>query len=177
MTALAGTVRTTRWLRPAGYVLIAAAAVYLVVSLWAVIRADAGAGDDLAGRRDELTRTAVRQITQLNTVDPQRADLDLAHWLEISTGPFHDALKQDMAAARATFAKQNAPARGRVTALAVTALDADAGEATVIASVRVFLSTPGAGTEQRKRYQVGMERAGGGWKVKTLTALAPGGRS
>ena len=165
-----------RWVRPAGLVLTAAATVLLCLSLWSLVQAGRGADHDRASDRDEVSRTAVRSLTLLNSIDPKVTELDLAHWLDTATGPFHDALKRDMPNARARFAKQKAPSRGRVVALAVTRLDR--GEATVIASVRIRTEPSGDAadpTEQRKRYEAGMRRVGGAWKISSLTALAPGG--
>lgn len=167
-----------RWIRPAGHALTAAATVLLCLSLWSLFQAGRGADDDLATTRDEVSRTAVRDLALLNSIDPKVAELDLTHWLDVATGPFYDALKRDMPAARTRFAKQTAPSRGRVTALAVTELDRRGGTATAIASVRVFTGPADAaaeGTEQRKRYEVGMRRVGGVWKISSLKPLAPAG--
>lgn len=170
--------RAITLIRPAGYVLIAAATVLLCVNLWSLYQAGRGPDNEYAAARDELTRTALEQITLLNSIDPKRADLDLAHWLRVATGPFHDALKQDMPTARKKFAKQTAASHGKVTALAVTGFDPSAGKATVITSVRIFTDATGEDgrrTEQRKRYEVKMARVGGGWKVSELKPLPPGG--
>ncbi|MGK5553179.1 hypothetical protein ACSNOI_16320 [Actinomadura kijaniata] len=169
---------SVRWLRPLGFALCVPAAAYLAFSCWALAQSGRGADHDLAAERDELARTAVRQMTMFNSIDPKRADLDMGQWMEEATGPFREVLRRDMTTARARFARQNSPARGQVTALAVTDLDTRAGTATVIASVRVRIGEPGAATpesEQRKRYQVEMRRVAGGWKVNTLTALNPAG--
>jgi hypothetical protein len=86
--------RAPGWIRPAGYVLVAAATVLLCASLWSLAQAGRGADAEYAAERDEVSRTAVRHITLLNSIDPERADLDLAHWLRVATGPFHDALER-----------------------------------------------------------------------------------
>ncbi|TDC41835.1 hypothetical protein E1281_36930 [Actinomadura sp. KC345] len=171
-------IRAIPLIRPVGFVLIAAATVFLCSSLWSLYQADRGADNEYAAARDDLTRAAVQHITLLNTIDPKRADIDLAHWQRVATGPFHEALKADMPTARAKFAKQTAPSHGKVTALAVTEFDDPAGKATVVASVRIFTEATGDDgrrTEQRKRYEVGMQRVAGGWKVSSLKPLAPGG--
>ncbi|TDC63379.1 hypothetical protein E1200_22505 [Actinomadura sp. GC306] len=172
-------VRAVPLVRPAGYVLIAVATVFLCTSLWSLFQAGRGADNEYAAARDELTRTAVQHITQLNSIDPKRVDLDLAHRLRVATGPFHDALEAEMPAARQKFAKQAAPSHGKITALAVTEFDDSAGKATVIASVRIFTDATGEDgrrTEQRKRYEVAMQRVGGAWKVSELNPLPPGGK-
>jgi hypothetical protein len=173
-----GPARVIGWVRPAGYVLVAAATVLLGLSCWSLIQSGRGADHDLATARDEVSRTAVRDLALVNSIDPKVAELDMTHWLDVATGPFADALKADMPNARAKFADQKTPSHGRVTALAVTALDRSAGEATVLASVRIFTEPAGdaaQGTEQRKRYEAGMRRVGGTWKISSLKPLAPGG--
>ncbi|SNR26978.1 hypothetical protein [Actinomadura mexicana] len=182
MTVVAAVLRKPtwmiRWIRPAGHALTAAAAVLLLLSLWSLLQSGRGADHDLATARDDVSRTAVRDLVLINSIDPKVAELDMTHWLDVATGPFADALKRDMPGAHARFAGQRAPSHGRVTALAVTALDRSAGEATVLASVRIFTEPAGdaaQGTEQRKRYEVGMQRVGGVWKISSLKALAPGG--
>jgi hypothetical protein len=176
--ALRGQARMIRWVRPAGHVLTAAATVFLCLSLWSLFQAGRGADHDLASARDDVSRTAVRDLVLLNSIDPKVAELDLAHWLDVATGPFRDALQRDMPAVRARFAKQTARSHGQVTALAVTRLDRSAGEATVIASVRIFTEPAGdaaEGTEQRKRYEAGMRQDGDVWKISSLKPLAPAG--
>ncbi|MEU5991371.1 hypothetical protein ABZ806_20580 [Spirillospora sp. NPDC047418] len=167
-----------RWIRPAGYVLTAAATVFLCLSLWSLFQSQRGADHDLAAARDEVATTAVRDLALVNSIDPKVAELDLQHWQDVATGPFAEALKRDMPEAQARFAKQKSSSQGRVTALAVTDLDRSGGSATLIASVRVFTEPAGdavQGTEQRKRYEVGMQRVGGIWKISSLKPLAPGG--
>ncbi|MCP9970488.1 hypothetical protein LUX57_39330 [Actinomadura madurae] len=130
MTGVAAALRRPgsliRWARPAGHALTAAAAVFLCLSLWSLFQSGRGADHDLAAARDEVSRTAVRDLALINSIDPKVAELDLQHWLDVATGPFADALKRDMPAARARFAKQTARSHGRVTALAVTGLDRSA---------------------------------------------------
>ncbi|NDU71262.1 hypothetical protein GWI34_01300 [Actinomadura sp. DSM 109109] len=173
-----GPARMIRWIRPAGHALTAVATFLLVISFGSLVQSGRGADHDLATARDEVSRTAVRDLALINSIDPKVAELDMAHWLDVATGPFADALKRDLPGARARFAGQKAPSHGRVTALAVTALDRSAGEATVLASVRIFTEPAGdaaQGTEQRKRYEVGMRRVGGAWKISSLRSLAPAG--
>ena len=170
--------RMIPWIKPAGYALTAVATVLLLLSFWSLFQSGRGADHDLATARDDVTRTAVRDLALINSIDPKVAELDMTHWLDVATGPFADALKRDMPNARAKFAGQKAPSHGRVTALAVTALDRSAGEATVLASVRIFTDPVGdaaQGTEQRKRYEAGMQQVGGVWKISSLKPLAPGG--
>lgn len=179
MTGVVAALRPRRlagWIRPAGYVLTAAATVYLCLSLWALFQSGRGADHELASTRDEVSRTAVRDLALLNSIDPKVAELDLTHWLDVATGPFYDALKRDMPDARARFAKQKSASHGKVTALAVTKLDRSGGQATVIASVRVFTDPTGEaaqGTEQRKRYEADLRRVGDVWKISALKPLPP----
>lgn len=164
------------WVGLAGLALVSAAAVFLAMSSWSLVRSgNAERSSGPAADRAQVTRVAGQQIGALNSMDPTRLDQALARWLDVSTGPLHDELQRGQAAARKRFAAAGATAQGEVAGLAVTALDPAAGNATVIASVRVRV-TPARGeaTEQRRRYQAGMERTPGGWKIKSLTAIAAG---
>ncbi|GAA2598208.1 hypothetical protein SMC26_04750 [Actinomadura fulvescens] len=166
--------------RPAGWVAVAAASVFLVLACWSLIQSGRGADVDRAKERDEVAQVAVKQLTTLNSMDAKLLDISMARWLEASTGELHDELKRDQITARATFARAGTTAIATVNGLAITALDTDRGDATLLASVRVRVTTGSGqdGSEQRKRYQVGMLRTpGGGWKIKSLIAIPAGGRS
>ncbi|WP_051468524.1 hypothetical protein [Actinomadura oligospora] len=162
-----------------GLVLVAAALAFLGFAGWRWSGTVWNEDRTYAAQLSDMKDTAVRDMVMLNSVDPSRAQLDMEHWLDISTGTLREALQRDLPAAQAKFAKQQVPTRGEVTAAAVTSFDKDAGKATVLASVRVFLGADSGGapsSEQRKRFEVGMKRISDGlWKVESLTPVAPGG--
>lgn len=167
--------RKPRKARLAGYLAVLVAALFAGWAAWPLM----GSADDGGGtaspydrERDKVTAAATRHIAALNSMDATDLDRRLGWWLDASAGPLHDQLRQGQAAARARFTKEGANAEGTVTSLAVTALDAGGGKATVIAAVRVRLTPLGKPvTEQRKRYQAELLRTPAGWKVSTLTAI------
>ncbi|MEU5877713.1 hypothetical protein [Spirillospora sp. NPDC047279] len=168
-----------RLIRPAGWTAVAAASVLLVLACWSLIQSGRGADVDRARERDEVSKVAVRQLTILNSMDAKLLDISMARWLEASTGQLHDELERDQITARTKFGKAGTTAVATVHGLAITSLDTTRGDATFLASVRVRVTTgpDQDGSEQRKRYQVGMVRtAGGGWKIKSLTAIPAAGR-
>jgi Mce-associated membrane protein len=157
-----------RW---AGRALIAVAVVFLGWSGWTAWQAGPD-GQDGGRDRDLVLRAGQQQIAALNSMDDTRVDAGLQRWLDASTGPLHDQLRRDLAPSRQRIQQARTSAVGTVVDAAVTALDVRAGSAQIIASVRIQL-TPHGGTAglQRKRYEAGLWRTPGGWKLKSLTAI------
>lgn len=154
---------------------IALAAAIIATAVWFLWPSDHG--NDATSERDLVARTAARQVAALNSMDPGQVDVSLSRWLEASTGTLHDQLQRDRPFARAKFVKAGTTASGTVTGLAVTDMDMHAGRATVLVAVRVKVTSGAAldGSEQRKRYQVGMIRTqAGDWRVTSLIAVPAG---
>jgi Mce-associated membrane protein len=130
-------------------------------------------GDDALAysrQRDEALTDGRRAIAVLNTLDASsktRAQAGIRAWRAASTGPLQEELGR-------TVPKTGASARGTVTEAAVTALDARAGTAELIATVRVDVTPAGSKTPttDRKRLEAVLARTGEGeWKVKALDAV------
>jgi Mce-associated membrane protein len=153
----------------------AVAVVLLALSAWSY----AGArGDDslrYAKARDSVLTAGQRGIARLNTVDTGHLDRDLGAWLDATTGPLHDQMTRTHTSDAASLKESGTSTRGAVTDAAVTELDTRAGTAKVIATVQVTVTPPsGTATTDRKRFEAGLSRTAGGWKLTALTAVPVG---
>lgn len=151
------------------------AALLLGLSAWSYL---ATRGDDglRFGKARDAALTAGRQdIARLNTVDAAHLDRDLGLWLDATTGPLHDQLTRTHSADAGQLKAAGTSTRGTVTDAAVTELDTRAGTAKVIATVQVRVSPrDGTATTDRKRFEAGLSRTGGTWKLTALTAVPVG---
>ncbi|MEU3249853.1 hypothetical protein [Streptomyces sp. NPDC006997] len=120
--------------------------------------------------RDEALADGRDRLAVLNTLDAstkETARAGIRAWRAAATGPLRDELA-------GTEPTAGASARGTVTEAAITALDARAGTAKLIATVRVEVTRPGAKspTTDRKRLEAVLTRtAEDDWKVKALSAI------
>ncbi|WP_371502346.1 hypothetical protein OG871_35050 [Kitasatospora sp. NBC_00374] len=132
-------------------------------------RASTDSSLDLARDRDTALAAGRQAVAELTSSDAGQADATRARWLAVSGGALHDRL----GAGPAT--DPGVTSRGAVVEAAVTALDAGAGTARLIAVVRVEL-TPAAGavTTDRRRLAATLARTGEGWKVTALAAVPVG---
>lgn len=135
-------------------------------------------GDDALryGKQRDAVRAAGQQdIAQLTTEDAQHLDRDLGQWLAATTGPLHDQLARTHTADAATLKASGTSTTGTVTDAAVTELDPRAGTAKLIATVEVRRRpASGAASTDRKRFEAGLARDAGAWKLSTLTAVPLG---
>ncbi|MFC4035258.1 hypothetical protein ACFO3J_27860 [Streptomyces polygonati] len=151
------------------------AVVLCALSAWSYADARGDSTLAYAKARDSVLAAGQRGIVRLNTVDAAHPDRDLGAWLDATTGPLHEQLSRTHAADAASLKESGTRTRGAVTDAAVTELDTRAGTAKVIATVQVTV-TPRAGTAttDRKRFEAGLARTGGGWKLTALTAVPLG---
>ncbi|WP_426368358.1 hypothetical protein [Streptomyces sp. E-08] len=124
--------------------------------------------------RDTALAEGRSRITVLNTLDAStraRAEAGIRAWREASTGPLRTELGR-------TEPAVGASARATVTEAALTALDARAGTAKLIATVRVDVTPRGASaaTTDRKRLEAVLTRTGDNtWRVAALSAVPVAG--
>jgi len=159
-----------------GRVVVAGALVFAgwsAVSYWQT-RHDATLS--FATARDQVRRAAREEIAALNTIDAQHPDAGLRSWLDASTGRLHDDFQRSNAQNREKVQQSGTRVEGTVTDLAVTDLDDRAGNAGVIATVALKMTsaTGGPAGTDRKRFTATLARTSGGWKLKTLTAVPVG---
>lgn len=126
-----------------------------------------------ARERDTALAEGRQRLTVLNTLDAstrERAEAGIAAWRDASTG----ALRTELAR---TEPAVGASARATVTEAALTALDARAGTAKLIATVRVDVTPKGgAATSDRKRLEAVLTRTGEHtWRVAALSAVPVAG--
>ncbi|KKZ73673.1 hypothetical protein [Streptomyces showdoensis] len=134
--------------------------------------AQARADEELAFGRERDTALAEgrARLTVLHTLDAStraKAAADIRAWSDASTGPLHTELGRIRPAVGAS-------ARATITDAALTALDARAGTAKLIATLRVDVTPRGsaAATTDRKRLEAVLIRTGEDtWKVSALSAV------
>ncbi|MFI1653633.1 hypothetical protein ACH4ZU_01680 [Streptomyces sp. NPDC020472] len=138
--------------------------------------AQARTDEELAFSRERDTALAEgrSRLTVLNTLDAstlERAEAGIRAWRDASTGPLRTELGRTRPAVGAS-------ARATVTEAALTALDARAGTAKLIATVRVDVTPRGAAaaTGDRKRLEAVLTRTGENtWRVAALSAVPVAG--
>ncbi|MDT3397036.1 hypothetical protein RKE29_10330 [Streptomyces sp. B1866] len=161
--------------RLTGWVAAVAIALLTAYSGWAYGSARDDGDRTYAETRDAVLDAGRDQIARLNSIDGDNVEEGLRGWLDASTGPLHDQLLRTKDKDGTTLQKLGSTARGTVTDAAVTQLDTRAGTAKVIATLKVEI-TPrtGAPATDRKRFEAGLARTGGDWKLTSLNAIAVG---
>ncbi|MFF1410877.1 hypothetical protein ACFVX6_13985 [Streptomyces sp. NPDC058289] len=160
--------RRARVLAGAG---LAVALAFCGTGAWTYAQARTDDGLAFSRERDTVLAQGRDRIAVLNTLDAstrEHAEAGIKAWRDASTGPLHTELGSTLPAVGAS-------ARATVTEAAVTALDARAGTAKLIATVRVDVTPQGGSkaTSDRKRLEAVLERTGSAtWKVKALSAVA-----
>ncbi|MEU6678892.1 hypothetical protein [Streptomyces sp. NPDC046925] len=132
------------------------------------------ADDDLAYARDRdgALDAARKHIAVLNTMDGKHVRASLRAWTEAANGPLADELRRTGDDSAKALEQEGTSTRGTVTDAAVIALDARAGTAKVIATVRVeVIERTGKSTTDRKRFEAGLDDKGAGWKLSSLSAV------
>ncbi|MFD3997624.1 hypothetical protein [Streptomyces sp. NPDC058548] len=138
--------------------------------------AQARTDESLAFSRERDTALAEgrNRLTVLNSLDAstrEHAEAGIRAWRDASTGPLRTELGR-------TAPAVGASARATVTEAALTALDARAGTAKLIATVRVDVTPRGGGaaSTDRKRLEAVLTRTGEDtWKVAALSAVPVAG--
>lgn len=162
-----------RWPRPlllgaiALVVAAAAVAVWFGVS-WA--RAGNDSTVDRAKARDEVARIASSAIVTFHTLDFHNPDENLNNWEAASAGPLHDEVVGRRASSKQAIEAAKTVAKPTVLSLAVTDLNEFDGTATVIAAVKVDVSTEGQQGQTPKflRIKGSLQRTGSGWKLSGI---------
>ncbi|MGW1771184.1 hypothetical protein [Streptomyces sp. NPDC002104] len=163
--------RRARVLAGAG---LAVALAFCGTGAWTYAQARTDDALAFSRERDKVLAAGRERLTVLHTLDAstrEQAEAGIKAWSEASTGPLHTELGSTKAAVGAS-------ARATVTEAALTALDARAGTAKLIATLRVDVTPQGASnaTSDRKRLEAVMERTGHDtWKVKALSAVPVAG--
>ncbi|MFI0351205.1 hypothetical protein [Actinomadura sp. 9N407] len=151
---------------------IVAALAFLAWSGWTYSQAEQADGDDIGQARDLVLRTGQRQVAVLNSMTWTQSDAGLRQWQDVSTGPLRERLVREAPGSEQQIVKARTTATATVDDAALTALDVRAGSARLIATVQIRLTPPnGAPAVQRKRYEAGLARTPGGWKLTSLTAI------
>ncbi|WP_318206546.1 MULTISPECIES: hypothetical protein [unclassified Streptomyces] len=141
---------------------------------WTYAQARTDEGLAFSRERDTALAEGRDRLTVLNTLDAstrEHAEAGIRAWRDASTGPLRTELGR-------TAPAVGASARATVTEAALTALDARAGTAKLIATVRVDVTPRGGGaaTTDRKRLEAVLTRTGEDtWRVAALSAVPVAG--
>ncbi|MGN9790116.1 hypothetical protein ACTMTU_03290 [Streptomyces sp. OZ13] len=162
-------------MRKVGAGLAARAAVVLSLLFcafggWSYARADGDESLAFAASRDAVLAEGKRHVETLTGFDGRKPEAGLRRWLDASTGPLREELRE-------AKTKEGRTARARITDAALTTLDDRTGTAELIATVEVETDTAGGGTPntERKRLEATLARTADGWKVRSLAAVPVGG--
>lgn len=119
--------------------------------------------------RDEAHEAARTAVVTMNTLDYREADAGLDAWEAASTGELHDEIVRTRAESRRAIVDAKSVTKATVLSSAVEAVDDRAGTATVLAAVRVTVSTAGnEPTDKYQRLQCTLLRTEQGWKLDSL---------
>jgi Mce-associated membrane protein len=122
--------------------------------------------------RDAVLRDAERAILTLNTLDYRQVQDGLTLWEQAATGSLLEQLRTNRDTYARAITDSTTISSAKVLDAAVAALDARAGTAEVLAGVDVTSAmdkgNPGCA---HRRVRMDMVRAGGSWKVSTLTPV------
>lgn len=133
--------------------------------------AELRADDDLvaAGVRDEVAKAARNAIAVMNTMDYREVDAGLAEWADVTTGDLHEEITGiDLP----SLANAKSISEGTVVSVAVRELDPGAGTATVLAAVKVSVSTRGQeATDRHQRMEATLRRTDEGWKLDGIAQV------
>ncbi|TDP95172.1 hypothetical protein [Labedaea rhizosphaerae] len=142
--------------------------------LW--LRASSDDSRAYVADRDAVLQTGYRDIATLTSLDYRQPDAGLKRWADVSAGPLHEQLAQTSQPTKQQLAAAKTVTTGTVVDASVTELDARAGTATVIASVRVVV-TPVSGkpVTKRNRLRAELMRTADGWKLSSLGQVPMGG--
>ncbi|WP_415949633.1 hypothetical protein [Streptomyces sp. KLOTTS4A1] len=158
-----------RWLVPVLAALLCAAGGWT----YATARGDADTA--YAHSRDDALSAARTHIATLNSRDGDDVDASLRRWREAVHGPLADELRRTGEDSAEVLAAEGTTLRATVTDAALTALDARAGTAEAIATVRIEVQPrSGDPTTDRKRFEAALDRTDAGWKLSSLTAVPVG---
>lgn len=119
--------------------------------------------------RDQALAAATREVTDLNTVNYKAIGAAQSRWLADTTGSLHAQIVKTNASAKTQIKKVQTSSAAKVTSAAVTALNRQAGTATVIAVVQVQqVAVSGGVNTVINRYICLLARHDGRWQISSL---------
>jgi Mce-associated membrane protein len=162
--------------------LVASAAALVLIAAafagwagWSWYSAAHGGDTGLAQVRDQALQDGEQAIQNFNTIDYRTVAQGISLWEQSSTG----ALRGQVAASRASFERQVRQARtvtsARILDGALTALNANAGTATIITAVQLTVTPPtGSPAVKQERLTGQLVKTRSGWKLSSLGQVPVG---
>ncbi|WP_443047668.1 hypothetical protein [Streptomyces sp. H39-S7] len=157
----------------------AAIVVFCAFAGWSYRQARTDEALAYAKARDAVLADGRQSIARLNSIDgtdAQQVQEGLRQWLDATTGPLHDEMARTNPESGRSLQQAGTRARCTVTDAAVTELDTRSGTARLIATVQVALTPRGGApaTTDRKRFEAGLARTSGGWRLTAINAVPVG---
>jgi Mce-associated membrane protein len=156
-------------------VLAVLAAVFAAWSGWSWYGAAHSGRSQAAQVRDQVLQAGEQAVQNFNTLDYRSVAAGLALWEQSSTGPLH----AEITAGRAQFERQIRQTKTITTARildgALTALNAQAGTASIIVAVQITV-TPAHGSPAINQSRLAgiLARTASGWKLSALGQVPVG---
>jgi Mce-associated membrane protein len=156
-------------------VLAVLAAVFAAWSGWSVYRASNAGPPASEQIRDQVLQAGEQAVQNFNTLDYRKVAAGLALWEQSSTGALHT----EIASGRAQFTQQIAQTKTVTTARildgALTALNPQAGTASIMAAVQITVTTAGGSPVTKQSRLLGtLARTPSGWKLSALGQVPVG---
>nr|WP_298175946.1 hypothetical protein [Saccharomonospora sp.] len=162
----------------------AAVAVVVIAAMFAVrgvLAWISAAGDedlDTAKARDEALRAGRQHVAELTTMDHEDVEGGLRRWLDVATGPLRSELEDTEPATLSAVEQAGTVATGTVLTAGLSEFNAEAGTATLLASVEVTTARESADPVfARNRYRAQLRHTDDGWKVASFEPIPTGGAS
>ena len=152
--------------------LLVAALAFAGWSGWTWYAAAADDSLEYAQARDTALRAGREKLAVLTSMDYRHVDKGIQRWKQAATGSLHERLGDTGAGTKDALRKAGAVATGEVVAAGLTELDAHAGSATMIASVKITIDKNNAPTtSKRNRFVAELHRTEQGWKLSNLNTV------
>jgi len=168
-----GAPRHGLWLRIATVAAAVLAALSVVAAGWyglSWFRAATGAEQSAATMREEVLRDARQVILNLEAINYETLDADLARWESSVTGQLLEEFRSSRERYAEQVRKTQAKAEATIVEAAVTELNPTAGTADVLVFVNLVTTEHKDGqetgrAEKRQRIKLEMTRTDEGWKA------------
>jgi Mce-associated membrane protein len=159
----------------AATVLLVLAAAFAGWSGWSWYQAAHAGPSSVAQARDQALRDGEQAVQNFNTLDYRTVGQGLKLWEQSSTGALHAQVASGLARFEQQVKQARTVTKATVLDGALTALNARAGTATILAAVQIVV-TPSHGSPITKQSRLigQLTRTPSGWKLSALSQAPVG---